>query len=108
MWYAIATEIEAQRDQASHDAGAPGTRELASLLGDRPIFANNAWDRAARLVEDAPALLETAAMTDLAANQNIDDSKVWRAALDRTLKNIDAPRAALEPEPPSMSRGLGW
>ena len=108
VWCAIANEIEAQRDRASRIPGRAGTGQLGRLLGGRPTYTTKEWDRVAGLVNDAPALLEIASTNDRSADALIEDPRLWRAALDRNVKVIDAARAALEPEPVDVGMELGW
>ena len=108
VWCAIATEIEVHRDRHDFAPGRAGTTQLAWLLGDRPTYSASEWDRIARLVDEAPHLLEATTTVERSANRETDDPHIWRAALDHSLKRIEAARAAIEPEPRGMSRGLGW
>ena len=97
-----------QRDRASHAPGPAGTGRLGWLLGGRPTCSTKEWDRVAGLVNDAPALLEIASTNDRSADAAIEDPRLWKAALDRHAKVIDAARAPVEPEPPDVGMELGW
>lgn len=53
-------------------------------------------------------LFEIAAAVDRSTIDELDDPRVWRDALDRTLKISHANRAELEREPPHRGMSLGW